>query len=165
MLTSFKGIFMSITLYVEDWEKQDFEFRKVYVSEEYPNFTQEDIDFYFSTEDFKKDEKGLYSNKRFFLNPFPELTYSNSNFLALLDGLGYQSTYEGEFPTEQLPEVLQKIIKVINTQKISNASRDGYQKGNFISMPQTEDAAKRKYQDILNLVKFAIENNKAVYWG
>jgi hypothetical protein len=157
---------MSVTLYVNEWEKQTSQQKKAYVSDKYPDFTQEDIDIYFQDERlYKKDDKGIYEMETVYDNPFPILNYSNSNFQLLLETLDYKFEYSGEFPIEQLPEVSSKIIRVINTNKISHASTESYQEGNFYQGGQSVEAAQRKYKDILNLIQFAIKNNKSVYWG
>jgi len=95
----------------------------------------------------------------------PELNYSNHNFKLLLEALGYQFDYSGEFPVEQLQEVNSKIIRVINTQSINNATDTSYQNNNLIHLGQYIEAVKRKFNDILNLIQFAIKHNKSVYWG
>tara|TARA_B100000073_G_C23449343_1_gene458700 strand:- start:145 stop:618 length:474 start_codon:yes stop_codon:yes gene_type:complete len=157
---------MSITLYVQDWNKQQTTSQKVYVKDEYPSIPNEAIPFYFSEEEgYLSDENGVYSIQKLFINPFPELNYSNHNFKLLLEALGYQFDYSGEFPVEQLQEVNSKIIRVINTQSINNATDTSYQNNNLIHLGQYIEAVKRKFNDILNLIQFAIKNNKSVYWG
>lgn len=157
---------MSITLYVQDWDKQQTVSQKVYVKDVYPSIPVEDIPFHFSeAEGFLTDDKGVYSIEDVFINPFPELNYSNHNFKLLLEALGYQFDYCGSFPIEQLTEVNSKIIRVINTQRINNATDNSYQNANFIHLGQDIEAVKRKFNDILNLIQFAIKNNKSVYWG
>ena len=157
---------MSITLYVQDWNKQQTTSQKVYVKDEYPSRPNEVIPFYFSEEEgYLSDENGVYSIQKLFINPFPELNYSNHNFKLLLEALGYQFDYSGEFPVEQLQEVNSKIIRVINTQSINNATDTSYQNNNLIHLGQYIEAVKRKFNDILNLIQFAIKHNKSVYWG
>jgi len=157
---------MSITLYVQDWNKQQTTSQKVYVKDEYPSISNEAIPFYFSEEEgYLSDENGVYSIQKLFINPFPELNYSNHNFKLLLEALGYQFDYSGEFPVEQLQEVNSKIIRVINTQSINNATDTSYQNNNLIHLGQYIEAVKRKFNDILNLIQFAIKHNKSVYWG
>ena len=157
---------MSITLYVQDWNKQQTTSQKVYVKDEYPSIPNEVIPFYFSEEEgYLSDENGVYSIQKLFINPFPELNYSNHNFKLLLEALGYQFDYSGEFPVEQLQEVNSKIIRVINTQSINNATDTSYQNNNLIHLGQYIEAVKRKFNDILNLIQFAIKHNKSVYWG
>jgi len=157
---------MSITLYVQDWNKQQTTSQKVYVKDEYPSIPNEVIPFYFSEEEgYLSDENGVYSIQKLFINPFPELNYSNHNFKLLLEALGYQFDYSGVFPLEQLQEVNSKIIRVINTQSINNATDTSYQNNNLIHLGQYIEAVKRKFNDILNLIQFAIKNNKSVYWG
>ena len=157
---------MSITLYVQDWDKQQTVSQKVYVKDVYPSIPVEDIPFYFSeAEGFLTDDKGVYSIEDVFINPFPELRYSNHNFQLLIEALGYQFDYSGLFPLEQLHEVNSKIIHIINTQRINNAIDTSYQDGNFIHLGQDIETVKRKFNDILFLIQFAIKNNKSVYWG
>lgn len=157
---------MSITLYVQDWNKQQTTSKKIYVKDEYPSIPNEAIPFYFSEEEgYLSDENGVYSIQKLFINPFPELNYSNHNFKLLLEALGYQFDYSGVFPLEQLQEVNSKIIRVINTQSINNATDTSYQNNNLIHLGQYIDAVKRKYNDILNLIQFAIKHNKSIYWG
>lgn len=81
---------MSITLYVQDWNKQQTDTKKVYVKDEHPYILDEHIPFYFpESEGYLSDENGVYSIKNLFINPFPELNYSNHNFKLLIESLGY----------------------------------------------------------------------------
>ena len=157
---------MSITIYVEDWNKQPTTTQKVYVKDEYPSIPNEEISFYFpESEGYLSDENGVYSIQKIFINPFPELNYSNHNFKLLIEALGYQFDYSGSFPVEQLQEVNAKIIKLINTQSIHNATDNSFQQNNIIHFGQDIEDVKRKYNNILNLIQFAIKHNKSVYWG
>ena len=157
---------MSITIYVQDWNKQPSTQQKTYIKDSFPDITEEEINIYFPLQHgYQKDENGVYEMETVYQNPFPELNYSNHNFQLLLETLDYQFDYSGEFPVEQLQEVNSKLIRVINSQRINNATDTSYQNNNLIHLGQDIDAVKRKYNEILNIIQFAIKNNKSVYWG
>lgn len=157
---------MSINVYVNDWNKQPKSEQKVYIADENPNLSQEDLEFMcWDTNFYKRDEKGIYELRTVYENPFPELNFSNHNFELLFNALDYQFDYCGYFPFDQLPEVNRKIIKLINTGYIKNASDSHEREGNFIHVGQSIIQARRKYNDILSLIQFAIQNNKSIYWG
>ena len=157
---------MSISIMVEGWNEQPSSQKKVYLKDEHPYLTDEDLDYYFKHEHgYSKDENGVYSIQRVYKNPFPELNYSNHNFSLLINAMGYQFDYSGSFPLEKLPELNQKIIKIINTGCIQNASDNSLIDGNFMHFGQSVIASRRKYNDILELIKFALENKKGIYWG
>jgi hypothetical protein len=173
---------MSVTFYVDGWNEQPSNEVKVYAHEEHPTLDEE----YFSSDPFyKKDQNGYYEIKKVYSNPFPDVNFSNSNSALLLRALGYESIEYGEFPIEQLSDVISRGMALINNdrkvesnvrktevfQRTSNVQHldpeieQNKIQGQFIYMGADADYIKRSINSLLTIVKFAQSKNKSIYWG
>lgn len=155
---------MSVTFYVDDWEKQPSSKVKAYTSDLYPGLD----DFYFENDPYcKKDEDGRYYEERtVYENAFPELNVSNINAQSVLEAIGYQYKCAGAFPLEQLSEAIAACMKLINNEsKLVVNTRLHKIDGNFIVGGLSVDSLAFKINSLMDLLVFAQKNNKGVYWG
>ena len=154
---------MSITFMVSGWHEQTSHEIKVYAKDEYPELD----DFYFESDpSYKKDNNGFYCMKTIYSNAFPDMNVSGFSGQLLIESMGYIYCECGEFPIEQLPEVVKNCIKLINSdKKLSQNVREPEIDRNIFSGGASKEYIIRKINELLSIIKFAQSENKSVYWA
>jgi hypothetical protein len=114
----------------------------------------------------------------------PELDVSNSNGYAIQEMLGLEPESAGHIPVEALPKIMQRLIK------LKNSSLDPYTQDTVIDQPtmqrlpdedgvakigksgptmiyggRTHAQVERYINKLIDIVKFAQQNNAAISWA
>jgi len=131
------------------------------------------------------DGKGETSD---FIPEGPEMNLSNRNAEVFLKLLGVEFDYAGTIFNEELPQLRRRIVKVLNSNDISSATIDPYERGGelrrdkvksddgttqiatrrtpkMIDFGLPESQIKRYFRDFLEMIDFAQKNGYNIGWG
>lgn len=172
---------MSITFYVQDWDKQETVEKKVFLTDLYPNSTED-----LWVDDCKRGAYGIkfdeetqrhYEMIEEAINPFPELNMCNANASLIISALGLEYDSCGDIEHSQISKIIQNAISVLNSdQKAETFTRKkevvmkldketATIEPRFISFGADADYVKDRLKDMMELLSFAQKNNKSVYWA
>lgn len=157
---------MAYTIYVSDWEKQPNKKVKVLLSEKYDAPNDIYLDYVDNVWTFKDEVGNVYEYETVYENPFPELEIGVMNWADISSQLGFR-TYEGcgKLELGEIPSAIQKCIKILNSQKQKEKlCCESYEVGNWHFNGRDENYVDRKISKILEILKFAQENQKSIYW-
>ncbi len=155
---------MSITVYIDGWHEQPSIQVKTFLTELYPNFDEDD----FANQGYQQDENGRhYEMQTVYENPFPELNMSNGNWADFSRSLGLVTEYgTGSLLNEQIPPVLRRCIRFLNSEmRLTQAVRSGSRRGNMIDFGTSTNYLQSKTEFFIQILKFAQDNGKGVYWA
>lgn len=158
---------MSYTFYVKDWEKQPKTTNKKYVRDIY-NETEEEVEA--STRHYypeaQKDADGWFIMEESFDNPFPELHVSHGHLTPILNSINIKFDYCGNIPKEHINDVLKTILKALNIASLADSNEiETVREGNFTSFGIDGDRIREKLSELAEVLKFAKQHDKDVYWG
>lgn len=161
---------MSTTFYVDDWHKQPFKEKKVFVKDTYPSLSEtiEDEEFYFSNDyaTHKDKETGHYYELiKVYDNPFPEVTIGYGISSKITSKIFNSSEGCDSVDIKKLDEAQKKLFKLINTNNTKGMTEEPSYKGNFIDFGINETKVLSIYKELYNLIVFAKKHNKSIYWG
>lgn len=159
---------MSISFYVEDWDKQPTEEQKVLASIIFETNDKDLLDHFCENDPyFQKDENDDWFEMRTIeKDPFPTTNIVNGNITLFLNLIGFNYSSHGKIPLEELDVVIKIVQRSLNTKRIVESNkRDDYVSGNFTFCGIDSDDITDKLKEILELLVFAKKNNKFVYWG
>lgn len=155
---------MSVTVYVDGWDKQPSREVRVYQCEKYPNLTEED----FATSGYPTDEDGRhYRYERVYDDPYPSMYFSEgqwfrfSGFLNLstVDGIG-------RVEREELRSLFGLCLRLLNsTRRQADASQPTTKVGRVVYGGSSMDDIARSTEEFIQLLKFSIDRQKSIYWA
>lgn len=155
---------MGITVYVDGWHEQPSREVKVYQCEKYPSFTEEE----FSGWGCQKDADGRhFEYERVYDNPFPSMDFSNGHWADFSRPLGLVTTDGmGMLEAHEVGAVLARGIRLLNSpQRQAGAARAATVSGRFICGGTPVDYIGRRASEFVQLLKFAVDRKKGVYWA
>ena len=155
---------MGVTVHVDGWHEQPSKEVKIYLSDRYPNLDDEDFAFYGGL----KDEEGRYYElERVYENPFPELYMTNGNWRDLADALGISSEEcIGAISHGGIPMIMHRCVQLTNSgSRLEKATRPESIQGNIVGFGTTPDYIRARVAEFMDILKFAQQKNKGIYWG
>lgn len=155
---------MSVTVYVDDWHKQPSTQNKVYMTDQYPGLDEDN----FSGYGYERGDTGRHHQMQsVYENPFPEMNFCNGNWrefsqvlnLSTIDGVGSVSA-------KDVGAVLLKAIFLLNShaQQVKIV-RPAEVDGRMMTPGTTISYARRRAGEFVELLKFAVDRNKGIYWA
>lgn len=112
---------------------------------------------------------------------YGELNVSNANALAILDMLGLEEDYVGNIPTNKLPDIRRRLIKLKNkgvddytsdttderhTRVVKQGDMHKIEPGpRMINVGRSEEQVMRYVDRLLAIIDFAQKNDATVVWG
>lgn len=155
---------MSITVYIDGWHEQSSTQVKAFLTELYPNLDEDD----FADQGYQQDENGRhYEIQTVYQNPFPEMNMSNGNWTDFSKSLGLVTEYgTGALSIEQIPLVIRRCMRFLNSEmRLTQAVRSGSCRGNMIDFGTSTNYLQSKTALFIQILKFAQDNGKGVYWA
>lgn len=158
---------MSYTFYVDGWSEQPTVENKKYIRDIF-NETEESVNE--STRHYypeaQQDSDGWFIMEKSYVNPFPELTIVNGHLTPILNTIGIQFDHCGDIPLEYIGDIQKSIFKAINIETIADKNElETEHSGNFTSFGIDGDRIREKLTGLCEVLKFAKEHKKDVYWG
>lgn len=150
---------MSVTIYVQDWQLQPATKQRVYMKDLYPNLIPED----FPVIRYPRDEYGhVYDEVIVYSDAFPEINMSNAAWADLVPALGISGN---ELQPDEQHDVIRNCCFLINSKRrISKVIRPTHIERNFYYYGTSFDEVLRRVTQLMNLLRFANDMNKVVYW-
>ncbi len=98
---------------------------------------------------------------------WPSANFANSNANNLLRLLGLDPTQEwGELAPSDIPAVMARAITARNLARArSSAIIEPEISGNYFNMGSDDDSVVRRLDQMMELLKFAVDNNETLSWG
>lgn len=134
---------MSVTILIQDWEKQKFQEKRNYF--DLPNMSDDAIKSFCEENKsiYKKDSKGYYTTV--LKSVFPEINLSDDNFEAVADLLLLDHSSVGEIEYQDVKDCLYDLLIFLNK--------------------DCNDAYMRKLlMQLIEVFKTANQHKKSVYW-
>lgn len=148
---------MSVTIYVDGWAEQpSFDVK----NHEMVSWMEPE---YAEALGYPKDEKGYYQMDKVYIDAYPDMNLSNANWGNLSRVLGLE--FEGHIEAKDIPTVLRKCVEVINSKsKVKSATRQPETGSNFYSFGIDSDYVSGRISEFMDILRFAQEKGKDVYW-
>lgn len=152
---------MTIDVYIEGWEIQENPKRYERFVDVYPPLSNDD----FKGEGHPIDSEGFYLKETTDYT-YPTMNITARNLQALFDSIGVTyDSWEGHLKANEVSRVLRKTLKALNTESsIQKGVEPGHTQGNFISFGRDAEYMKTRLSDFCELLRFAVQENKGIYW-
>lgn len=155
---------MSITVYIDDWHKQPSTQKKSYLTDQYTGLDEDD----FSGYGYEQDDTGrYYEMQTVYENPFPEMNFCNGNWREFSEVLNLTTTDGvGSVSANDVGGVLLRAIVLLNSHtQQAKLVRPAEIDGRMMTPGTTMGYARRRAGEFVELLKFAADRNKGIYWG
>ncbi len=148
---------MSVTFYVEGWNEQPNKVEKVMSAVLYPSFDKEELVAYLSDDpETKVDDNGeLYEERTVYENEFPDFSvnYMTTQMFLRLIGQGDNEDDTGSMTADETKVSFFKVKSLI-TDNDSVNTKD-----------KLPSYVRGKLEALMNLLYFAAEKDRGVYWA
>lgn len=152
---------MGITVYIDDWHKQPSKVVRVDVTDG----LDEDHHKFWGHE--KGEDGRFYRVETVYANPFPTMDFSDGHWGVFSRAFGLVSEDGiGSASYEELSSLVRRVVRFLNVEREQvSASSQTVVNGNFMSFGASPAYLKGRAGEFADLIKFAIDRGKGIYWG
>lgn len=161
---------MAIGIYVEGWDEQPTKEVHVCLNDKWPQLDEEvfEDDRLRDPEHVWRDETSgrYYMIEEEIIDPFPSESFANDNWGRLLSDLklGHKNPYHDELNANEV-DMLFKRLMVRRNKKMKELESEVVQESRVIEYIPGNEYYDRAYARLLEVVKFAKQQNKTIYWA